>query len=314
MKKGILKLLFLVVLCAGLCLFCNPSIFDPPDQTGDGWSTTSLADVGMKEDPLEDLVNRIEDNTYKNIHSVVIIKDGLLVFEKYVSGYRWAYNEEFQGEYVTWDRDMIHNLASVTKSFTSTLIGIALDHGLMQSVHDKVMIYFPYYELLFNDGKDQINLQHLLTMRAGLEWNEGEVPYSDPNNDLVRLFSVSDPVAYILSKDLIHEPGTVFYYSGGCTNLLGEAIRPASGKRMDDFAQDVLFGPLGITNYEWDFINQDFIHASGNLKLRPRDMAKLGYLFLNGGRWRDTQIVSEDWIEEATTERVSFTWGGYGYQ
>lgn len=315
MKKSNWRLLVLAVIASGWIVSCNSSLFDEPEDTGDGWSTASLKSVSMDEEPLSDLVIRINDGTFQNIHGIVIIKDGYLVFEKYFSGYTWAYNDEFQGEWVTWNRDMIHNLASVTKSFTSTLIGIAMDRGLMQSVNEHLLAYFPDYEIQLGGDKGRIKLEHLLTMRAGLEWNEGELPYSDPNNDLIRLFSVSDPVLYILSKPLIHEPGTVFYYSGGCTNLLGEAIRSASGMRMDDFALEYLFGPLGITNYQWDFINSDFIHASGNLKLRPRDMARLGALFLFEGRWRGNQIVSEEWVDVATTQRVSFIWGGgYAYQ
>jgi CubicO group peptidase (beta-lactamase class C family) len=85
--------------------------------------------------------------------------------------------------------------------------------------------------------------------------------------------------------------------------------------RMDDFAEQYLFEPLGITNYEWDHINPDMIHASGNLKLRPRDMAKLGYLFLSGGVWNGERILSEEWVEESTRKQIVTRWGGgYGYQ
>jgi CubicO group peptidase (beta-lactamase class C family) len=126
---------------------------------------------------------------------------------------------------------------------------------------------------------------------------------------------VSDPIEYILAKPVVSEPGTEWYYNGGNTNLLGEVIRKATGLRMDDFAAEVLFAPLGITDYEWDHINPDVIHASGNLKLRPRDMAKFGYLFLNGGVWNERQIVSQEWVEASTREHTSTLWGtGYGYQ
>jgi CubicO group peptidase (beta-lactamase class C family) len=131
----------------------------------------------------------------------------------------------------------------------------------------------------------------------------------------VQLFIVADPIEYILAKPLVNEPGTSWYYSGGGTNLLGEVIRETTGMRMDDFAEKNLFAPLGITNYEWDFINPDMIHASGNLKLRPRDMAKLGYLFLNKGKWEEHRVVSEEWIDQSTTGYLSPPWAdGYGYQ
>ena len=115
--------------------------------------------------------------------------------------------------------------------------------------------------------------------------------------------------------DLVSEPGTDWYYNGGNTNLLGEVIREATGLRIDDFAAEHLFAPLGITDYEWDHINADVIHASGNLHLRPRDMAKLGYLYLNGGVWRGERIVSEAWIAGSTRKHVSHSaTNGYGYQ
>jgi len=152
-------------------------------------------------------------------------------------------------------------------------------------------------------------------MRSGLEWNEMEVPYDDTRNDLVQLFRVPDPIEYILSKPLVAEPGTTWYYNGGNTNLLGEAIRTATGQRMDAFAEQHLFAPLGITNYEWDHLNADTIHASGNLQLRPRDMTKFGLLYLNDGMWNGQRIVSQEWVEASTQRRASPSWGGgYGYQ
>ena len=113
----------------------------------------------------------------------------------------------------------------------------------------------------------------------------------------------------------VSEPGTDWYYNGGGTNLLGEIIREVSGLRMDEFAEAYLFDPLDISNYEWDYINPDMVHASGNLRLRPRDMAKFGYLFLNRGVWKGERVISEAWIEESTKGHVSPSWAdGYGYQ
>jgi CubicO group peptidase (beta-lactamase class C family) len=141
-----------------------------------------------------------------------------------------------------------------------------------------------------------------------------DVPYEDAQNDLIQLFRVRDPVAYILSKPLVAEPGRDWYYSGGNTNLLGEVIRAATGQRMDAFAEQHLFAPLGITNYRWDHLNADTIHASGNLELQPRDMAKFGVLYLNGGVWEGQRIVSQEWVDASTQVHAPLTGGGYGYQ
>lgn len=287
-----------------------------PEQTDDGWQTASLDEVGIDRAKIDQAVALIQDDTYQNVHAILIVKDGKLVFETYFSGYTWDYNgDQYRGERVDFNRDTIHNLASVTKSFTSALIGIAIDKGFIQGVDERVCDFFPRYANLCDEGKKRITLEHLLTMTSGLEWNGMEVPLSDTHNDLIQLFLVSDPIGYILAKPIVSEPGTNWYYSGGDTNLLGEVIREATGLRMDDFAAQHLFAPLGITEYKWDHINPDMIHASGNLELRPRDMAKLGYLYLNGGVWNGARVISEEWIETSTKKHASTPGGeGYGYQ
>jgi CubicO group peptidase (beta-lactamase class C family) len=284
--------------------------------TDDGWQTASPDSVGIDAETISEAFDRIHDGTYQNIHSILIVKDGKLVLEEYFAGYTWKYNDDqHRGELVDFGIDTRHNLASVTKSFTSALIGIAIDRGFISSVDEEVFGFFPQYAGLNDEKKAEITLRHLLTMRSGLEWNGMEAPIRDQSNDLVKLFLVPDPIEYILAKPVVSEPGTYWYYSGGDTNLLGEVIREATGLRVDDFAEEFLFGPLGISDHEWDHINPDVIHASGNLKLRPRDMAKFGLLFLNGGTWNGERIVSGEWVQESTREHVSLSQGeGYGYQ
>ncbi len=306
-----------VLLCVALLAACGLGpASSPPPQTGDGWQTASPASVGLEARLLNRAVARIRDGTYPNVHSLLIVQADLLVFEQYFRGYTWDYaGDQFRGDLVDFDRDTRHNLASVTKSFTSALVGIAIDQGLIGGVEERVFAFFPEYVHLQDGRKDRITLEHLLTMRSGLEWNEMEVFYDDLQNDLVQLFRVPDPVEYILAKPLVSEPGTGWYYSGGNTNLLGEVIRQATGQRMDAFAEEHLFAPLGITNYQWDHINADVIHASGNLQLRPRDMAKFGLLYLNGGLWDGQRIVSQAWVETSTRAHATPRGGGgYGYQ
>ncbi len=309
-----LGLLLCIVLLVALAAACGPAPGIPP-QTGDGWQTADPVSVGLDAKKLNQAAARIRDGTYQNVHSLLVVKDGKLVFEEYFRGYTWRYaGDQYRGDLVDFDRDTRHNLASVTKSFTSALIGIALDRGLIRDVNEEVFSFFPEYVHLQEDGKERLTLDHLLTMRSGLDWNESEVPYDDVRNDLIQLFRVRDPIAYILSKPLVAEPGQDWYYSGGNTNLLGEVIRSATGQRMDAFAERYLFAPLGITNYRWDHLNADTIHASGNLQLRPRDMAKFGLLYLNGGVWNGQRIVSQEWVEASTRPHAALTGGGYGYQ
>ena len=317
MRRTILSALIGFLICglslAG-CAPANPAAQQPVSA----WQTASPAEVGIDEQPLSDAVARIHAGTYQNVHSILIVKDGKLVFEEYFSGYAWDYaGEGFKGELTDFDAETRHNLASVTKSFTSALIGIAIDKGFIPGVDEKVFSFFPEYDGLRDERKDKLTLEHLLTMTSGLEWNGMDVPVStrDPRNDLIQLFMVDDPIAYVLAKPVVDEPGTRWYYNGGGTNVLGEVIRTATGLRMDEFAEENLFAPLGITDYEWDLINPDVIHASGNLSLRPRDMAKLGYVYLNDGIWQGERIMSEDWVQESTQAHATTLWeSGYGYQ
>jgi CubicO group peptidase (beta-lactamase class C family) len=196
-------------------------------------------------------------------------------------------------------------------------VGIAIDEGFISGVDEKVFTFFPEYSHHIYGQKSEITIEDLLTMTSGLGWNGMEVFVGsrDPRNDLIQLFQVEDPVDYILAKPQVSEPGTRWYYHGGGTNLLGVIIHRATGMRMDRFAEQYLFTPLSIEKYEWDFISDDIVHASGNLALRPRDMAKLGYLFLKNGWWGNNQIVSKEWVIQSTQKLANTTSGeGYGYQ
>jgi len=295
----------------------NQLTYKIPEQTNDGWQTASVKDVGLNGSIIENLIKELHKGTYENLHSLLIIKDNKIVFEEYFKGYKWNYDpaNQYRGELHEYDKNTIHNLASITKSFTSSLVGIAIEQNYIQSINDKLFSYFTQYSSLKNSQKDKITLQHLLTMTSGMQWNESD--FSTIENDIVQLFYVADPIRYILEKPIIHEPGTHFFYNGGNTNLLGEIIKITT-EDLVDFADKNLFQLLGIINYEWDYLNPQVIHASGNLKLRPRDMAKFGQLFLNEGLWNGTRIISKEWVEESTQKHISFSnssWSdGYGYQ
>ena len=314
-----LKKLLLLLWCIVLLTACTQTFTAREvEQTNTEWLIAKPSEVGLDPFQLNKIAQSVQNGTYRHIHSILIIKDGFLVFEEYFPGYQWDYNaDQFQGEWTDYSPDTLHNLASVTKSFTSVLVGIAIDQGFISSVDEKVFSFFPEYNHLNDDQKDEITIEDLLTMTSGLSWNGMEVFVGtrNPRNDLIQLFQAEDPVDYILAKPLVSEPGTRWYYHGGGTNLLGVIIHRATGMRMDQFAEQYLFAPLGIEKHEWDYINADIVHASGNLALRPRDMAKLGYLFLNNGQWGDKQIISEEWVLQSTRDLVSTSSGeGYGYQ
>ena len=201
--------------------YTEPTI-NQPVQTDDGWETATVTDVGMNTGPLLDLLNFLNVEPNHNVHSVLIVKEGKLVFETYYPGHAFSYhNQNFHGKLIEFDRDTLQNTHSATKSITSICIGICRDQGYLQSIEETVFSFFPQYSHLSNPQKDQITVKNLLTMTSGLEWNEWDVAISNTQNDIYRIYIAPDPLAYVLTKPLVNPPGTTFYYNGGTTNVLG---------------------------------------------------------------------------------------------
>lgn len=297
-------------------------IYNTPDHLDDGWITESLSDAGMDEKVLYNLMNRIYATPEHNIHSILIIKNGKLVFEEYFEGEKFKLGK-YTGEY-GFDRDDLHTLCSATKSFTSALLGIAIDKGYIESVDENVFDFFPENSDLtvLVPEKKNMTIRHLLTMTSGLQWDDESTSYYDPANDMYNLFTSSDPMRFILSKKLVNAPGNFFEYANCNTNLIGEIVHRVTSKRLDLFCDSLFFSKLGIDTYEWQKIKPEIIFTSGDLMLRPRDMAKFGQLFLNRGIWDGEQLISEEWCIESTSRHIdpndfttSFNWSdGYGFQ
>lgn len=323
MKWQQLRFLPAIALLTLAICSCGPKYsYNIPESRDDGWQIATLEEVGIDERVLSRAMDQIDAGKFGSIHSLLIVKDGKLVLEEYFDGYSFDFwSDEFQGDFMEFGIDTPHNQASVTKVYTSALIGIAIEQGFLKGVDQKVFDYFPEYTLLNDEAKRRITLEHLLTMTSGLDWNQGDLPITDERNDIIQVHIAQDPVTYILDKSMVVEPGVRWYYSEADVNLLGEVIQNASGLRLDDFAQQYLFEPLGFTGAEWKLINPDFVWASGDLKIRPRDMAKMGYLYLKGGMWNGKRILSEGWIQQSTEAYIDVPnsymaehWGDrYGY-
>lgn len=290
-----------------------------PDTAGDGWQTGTLASVGMDQRPFEQLVGSIAAGVYREVHSIVVVKNNKLVFESYWPGHDFApFATNYQGEYIHFDRNTRHDTHSATKSIISALVGIAIDQGKIHSTGDVTFNYLPdTYGQFRNQGRERITLEHCLTMTSGLQWNEWEAPVTASENDLMAFIRSFDPIRYLLSKPVTTEPGTRFYYNGGTVNLLGVVIAYASDESVQSFSSRYLFGPLGISNYNWQVLQPSGItFCSGDIYITPRDMAKFGQLFLNEGKWNGAQIVSKEWVEQSTQFHINpmVSWAdGYGY-
>jgi CubicO group peptidase (beta-lactamase class C family) len=287
-----------------------------PEKQDDGWDTVSLNSVNLDGNMITEMFDRIGDNSYKNVHSVLIARNGKLVVEEYFPG------QDSAGQTRMFNRNTLNEMHSATKSVNSILIGIAIDKHMIRDVDVRISSFFPEYSDIFKDKeKDAIRLKDLLTMTAGLSWDEWTYPYTDPRNDAAMMASKADFVRYVLERPVAAAPGTKFLYNSGIAIILGEIVYRASGLKADKFAERYLFSPLGITDYSWGKAPNGVVNTLGGLSLRPRDMAKIGCLFLNNGRWQGKQIVSEKWVMESTQQQVRAgqlpTWflaDGYGYQ
>ncbi|UGA47495.1 beta-lactamase family protein [Bradyrhizobium quebecense] len=274
-------------------LATSPAYADPPDACGvpiardDGWSVASIT-----EDKLADraalckMADRIAAASDGNIHSVLAVRSGKLVFERYFSG-----SDEVPGRFygsrvedVTFNADTLHNIKSASKSVASLAVGIAIDRGLIRSINEPIFSFFPELSDLRSPEKDRIQLVHALTMSIGLAGVE------------------ATPAT-----------GEAFFYNTGALTLVSAIVRKATGHPLDEFARTALFEPLGITSFEWSRVKGDS-DAGGGLRLRPRDMAKIGQLVLAGGRWNGRQIVPKTWIETSTESKLKATeHQSYGY-
>jgi CubicO group peptidase (beta-lactamase class C family) len=305
MKAALVNILTISLLASGCEMYESSARFtyQYPDSLSDGFEVASLEDVNLNERLIEEAVNKIYSGRYPEVHSMLIYKDGRLVLDEYFRGHKYQWEAPYHhGEWVTWDRDMLHDLMSSSKSITSCLTGIAIEKGFIESVHQSIFDFLPDHQRFRNSGKEKITIEHLLTMTSGLDWKEWSAPYSSTENPNIGIwFQEEDPVSFILEKPLVSEPGTSFNYNTGHMHLLGEIIRNASGMNIDQFSRKYLFDPLKVDTLSWSQQFPNGEYDGNSLLLTPRAMMKFGVICLNNGNWNGNRIVSEEWVEKSTT-------------
>jgi CubicO group peptidase (beta-lactamase class C family) len=229
-----------------------------------------------------------------DVRSVLIVRNGYLVIEAYFYPHR---------------QSTVRGILSCSKSFLSALVGIAIEEGYIESLDQKVLDFFPDRTIANDDSRKQaMTLEHLLTMRCGLDWPESSVSYSSSGNILRQMFDSGDWVQFVLDRPMAAEPGTTFNYSTGASHLLSAVLEKATGMRLGIFARTYLFEPLAISSARWSSGPEGVGFGGGGLHIRSRDMAKFGYLYLEGGVWNGQQVVPADWVEASVAGPY------YGYQ
>lgn len=270
-----------------------------PTQLQDGWNVSSLEQENIKGPLIRKIVEQFHKEPRK-IHSLLIIKNNKLVLESYFGG---------------WHGKRFQSLRSASKSVTSALVGIAIDKNYIKDVDQKLFDFFPEYSDLNTPAKNKIKLKHVLSMTTGLSWDQTTYPFEESGNDEGELYRSPDGFRYVLQKEVVADTGIQFNYNSGNSDLLTGIIHHTTGIHADIFAEEHLFKPLGIIEYGWRKDNNLFPNGGWGLHLFPRDMAKIGQLFLDKGKWKGRQVISEEWVKLSTTAFTNLPYDqGYGFQ
>ena len=288
----------------------NDYTYSIPASNNDNLSCTSIAEVGIDAIKMTDFIKTIKTGNFGDLHSILIYRKRKLVLEEY-----FALEGKISGSFVNETlRRKTHQLSSVTKGILSLVTGIAIEQGNVQNVNEPIFIYLSQYSDSFCDDKKQIQIEHLLTMTSGLDWNQFNYSWNDKRNDAANMYKCNDVVKYVLERSLDANPGVKFNYTNGEPAVLGIILRNACSIDIDKYSEQNLFNPLGITQYGWSQYPDGSIETDGGLKLCSRDLLKIGILILNKGNWQGNQIVSKNWISESTKSRINLSaQRGYGY-
>lgn len=270
----------------------------------EGWHTSTAEEQGMDGDQLEGMVKYIDENNIP-INSMLIVRHGYIILDETFSG-----------------SQSVGNLKSTTKSFTSALVGIAIDQGYIDSVNQTVLELFPDREIANLDARKQaMTIEDLLTMRAGLDWPSGPCWWLDGKEcadyTTQKMLEDEDSLQFILDQPMASEPGTTFVYLSGASHLLSAIISETTGMNALNFAKQNLFKPLGIQNFSWQDDGEGINMGWTDIAMDPYDMAKFGFLYLNEGQWDGEQVISAEWVRASRRPHavtINKIQPNYGYQ
>jgi CubicO group peptidase (beta-lactamase class C family) len=309
MKKNYMKrnsLASLVTLAIGfglLALAPNAAYAQEIPKTPDywptaGWKSSPPEEQGVDSEKLADMIDLAFQQGY-NIRSVSVVRNGYLILDAY---------------FHPFPRDTWHVVQSCTKSITSSLIGIAIDKGYIESVEVPVLDLFPEISPEnLEKNKKMMTLHDLLTMASGLDTRDSWLYRWE---GLTKMRSSPDWARYALDLPMSDPPGTRFEYSNCVAHLIGVILQRATQTDALTFAREHLLDPLGIGEVDWQKKLDGTCFGWAGIRMRPLDMAKIGFLYLNNGMWEGRQIISREWIEESTRSQIhaaSLT-ESYGYE
>ena len=234
------------------------------------------------------LARLVDYGTTLSLDSLLIARHGRIVLDAY---------------YAPYDANTPHVINSSTKAVIGTLTALAIKDGLLDSTDHRVLdLFADRGNANSDDTKKAVTLQHLLDMTSGLDWKE---PLSGRPESVIDMERSPDWVKFILDRPMASAPGDVFNYNSGGPHLLSAVITKLTGKSASDYAKAKLFGPLGISTWNWRRDPQGISTGGYGLALQPRDMAKIGYLYLRRGQWEDKQLIAPEWVDRAGRATVN---------
>lgn len=280
-----------IVLLLFAAFLAQPGLCIPAD--------TDIPDISSK---ISELNSQIKQEQYGKVSGVVVVNSkGKSLFEQY---------------YGFSSRNNLNPISSVTKSITSIALGICIDRGLVPSIDEPIWKYFPEYSDHFSKQpvKKAITIKHLLNQTTGLKWDEWFFPYNYASNSLMALLETKENwISKFFSLPLDTTPGVKFCYNSLSSQVIAEIVSRASGLPFKQFVVDNIFKPLVIVNFTWDEYPNNSSPAWGGISLSTPDMAKIGLLILNNGKYRNHRVVSADWVESSLSiQSVYDAYTGYG--
>ncbi len=280
--KGVVQ--SFIVLWILSCIGCTKSKVSTRGPTSN-WEVTTPESEGFDSKAMTELLNHYRESR-ENIHSMLLIRHGKIVLD---------------ASFYPYEKGTVHDIASITKSVISVLIGIAIDQGFIESIDQPILRFFKNRPIQHLDAsKQRITIWHLLTMSSGLHCG-----YQSGELELMAMFRSKNWVQSVLDLPMKEEPGQRFVYCSGNSHLLSAILTEATGMSAVDFAKKHLFTPLGIRDYIWPTDPQGITRGWGDLHLYPKDLAKIGFLYLNQGQWAHSQIVSADWVNASTQKQIA---------
>jgi CubicO group peptidase (beta-lactamase class C family) len=277
-----------------------PYEYRAPVPRGDGWETARAASVGLDEGQLQSLVRRIvatdpATDSAPLIHSLLIARRGKLVLDEYFFGA---------------GPDIPHDLRSASKTFTSVMAGVAMDRGARFTMSTPVISLFPSVAASSDDRKARITVGHLLTHSTGLSCDDNDEKSPGNENTMQGQNNEPDWYRYILNLPMAHDPGSTYAYCSGGMNLAGGVIANATRTWLPDFFDRYIARPLQIDHFGMNLMPSGEGYSGGGVRMRSRDLLKFGQLYLNGGIWNGTRVVSKDWVTRSTAQQISAPNGG----